>query len=71
MALVGVSIAVGPAHGILIGNTWANDGLAPQLLVGAWVDPDNGAVRLPGVLTAGEVAGLDRKSTRLNSSHRT
>jgi len=34
---------------------WRNGRRSPQLLLGAWVDEDNGAVRLPGVLTASEL----------------
>lgn len=40
-------------------GSWGEGGQAPQLLVGAWVDPETAAVRLPGVLSAGELAGLE------------
>jgi hypothetical protein len=34
---------------------WRGGRHSPQLLLGAWVDEENGAVRLPGVLTAAEL----------------
>jgi hypothetical protein len=34
---------------------WRDGRRSPQLLLGAWVDEESGAVRLPGVLTAAEL----------------
>ena len=36
---------------------WRRPGPTPHLLLGAWVEEECGAVRLPGVLTAAELAG--------------
>lgn len=38
-------------------SAWRRSGPMPHLLLGAWVEEECGAVRLPGVLTAAELCG--------------